>query len=259
MGFEPKIVGNCKGFLDYYQTPAGVLPFVPPGQNPVQLCANADGSKQSFEMTILGNAFGYFPLKRGMCGPRTDKSSLIKTFNGIISLEKIKGTVVDYVMGIDGIDQGGGVFVVAGRNDRYTKDDMHYLKKGEGPFYLFFRDHHLCYFESLSSIAEAVLFNTASLSPKGRYTDVVALAKRPLPAGHKLDGIGGYDCYGLVEKASVVSKENLLPLGLAEFATLRKNIVKDTVITYDMVDIKENKFTELRKEQERLPLEKDLF
>jgi len=257
MGFQPKIVGNCKGFLDLYQTPAGVQSFVPAGQNPVQLCANADGSKQSFEMTILGNAFGYRPLRRGMHGPRTTKASLIKDFEKLVDIRHLPGTAVDFVMGIDGVDQGGGVFIVALRDGEPSRSDMLYLKKGPGPNYLFFRDHHLCYFESAVSIAEAALFGSASLAPKGRFMDVIAAAKRDIPCGWRLDGIGGYDCYGLAERADVAAVEKCLPLGLAEFATSRGAIAKDAPITLEMVELAEAPAVSLRREQDRLPLATD--
>ena len=258
MGFQPRIVGNCKGFLDYYQTPVGVLPFVPPGQNPVQLCANADGSKQSIEMTILGNAFGYRPYRRGMFGPRTTKRDLIRDFGQRMDLNGLTTPVVDYVMGIDGVDQGGGVFVVARRSDEPARSDLRYLKKGEGPYYLFFRDHHLCYFESAASIAEAVLFHSAALAPKGRYMEVITMAKRDIEPGHRLDGIGGFDCYGLAERADTAEGEQCLCQGLAEFATARTRIPRDTPITLDMVDLCEEPAVLLKHRQDQLPLETDV-
>jgi len=257
MGFQPKIVGNCKGFVDHAQTPSGVMPFVPAGQNPVQLCANADGSKQSFEMAILGNAFGYRPLRRGMHGPRTTKADLVRDFEKLVDISGLDGTAVDFVMGIDGVDQGGGVFVVARRDGEPARSDMLYLKKGPGPNYLFFRDHHLCYFESASSIAEAVLFRSATLAPAGRFMEVIAVAKRPIAAGQRLDGIGGYDCYGLAETAAAAAREGCLPQGLAEFATARVPIAKDAPITYEMVELDDAPAVRLKSEQDRLPLNAD--
>jgi len=79
-GFEPRIVGNCKAFLDVHQDPTGVKPFVPSHQSTHMVCGMADGTKQSIEMAVLGNAGGYYPLKKGMYGPTTTKQNLIKTF-----------------------------------------------------------------------------------------------------------------------------------------------------------------------------------
>ena len=61
-GFEPRIVGNCKLFLDYYQTPQGVMPWVPPGGNPYPYSSAADGSKMSLELSVVANAFNLYCL-----------------------------------------------------------------------------------------------------------------------------------------------------------------------------------------------------
>ncbi len=253
-GFEPKIIGNNKFFLDYYQNPTGIKPFVPNGQSPYKLCSAADGAKLALEMAVVANAFGYPPLKRGMYGPETKKSDLIKTFNDLINLDSIKGGHIDYTMGTTEPNQGGPIFVIGYTDDLRLKEDMKHLKKGDGPYFLFFRDHHLCTIEAPSTIAEAALFKVPTITPKGRYADVLAVAKKDIQAGQKIDGIGGNDCFGLVECANVVSEKELLPIGLAEFATANKNIKKDTVITYNMVDISNNIVFQLRKEQDKLPL-----
>ena len=253
-GMEPKVVGNCKAFLDIHQDPDGVKPFVPSHQNAHMVCGMADGTKQSIEMVVLGNAYGYYPLKRGMYGPTTTKQNLIKSFDELVDLKSLKGTYCDFVFGINGVDQGAGVFVIAHRGDKHTIDDMKFLKKGDGPFYLFFRDHHLCYFEALTSIAEVMLFGLSTFYPKGRYSDLITMAKRDLKAGQMLDGIGGYDCYGFVERADVADKEKILPMGLSPYARVTKDIPKDSPVTYDMVELEDNMIVNLRKEQDAIPL-----
>jgi predicted homoserine dehydrogenase-like protein len=236
--------------MDYYQNPLGVVPYVPKHQNNHMVCGMADGTKQSIEMAVLGNAKGYYPLKRGMYGPTTTKQQLIKTFDELVDLSSLQGSYVDFVFGINGVDQGGGVFVIAYRDTPHIQEDMQYLKKGEGPFYLFFRDHHLCYFEAVSSIAEAVLFNTSTFYPKTWLIDVIAVAKRDLSPGIKLDGLGGYDCFGIVERADRAAQEKALPVGLAEFATVTKSLKKGEPITYDSVELEDALAVKLRKEQE---------
>ncbi|KKL10855.1 hypothetical protein LCGC14_2551640, partial [marine sediment metagenome] len=83
-GFEPKIVGNNKLFLDHYQNPTGIIPYVPNGQNPLLLCGVADGTKLAMELTVVANSFCFYPLKRGMYGPRTNKIDFIKTFDDLL-------------------------------------------------------------------------------------------------------------------------------------------------------------------------------
>lgn len=247
-GFETKVAGNSKGFMDIYQTPEGVKPYVPAGQNIHKICGFADGSKQSMEMATLGNACVLFPRKRGMYGPICSKDEIVETMDRLIHFDQTDEAYIDYVLGLKSINEGAGVFVVAKREGAQIKNDLKYLKKGNGPYYLFFRDHHLCYVESVVSILEAVLLSQAFMVPQGRYTDVITLSKRDLDAGQKIDGPGGFDIYGQVERASITSEMNYLPYGLAEFATLKADIPKDTIITYDMVELDENEVVELRRE-----------
>ena len=253
-GFEPKIIGNCKEFFDQYQTPEGIKPFIPKEMNAVKACSYTDGSKQSSELAILGNAFGYYPFKRGMYGPETSKRNLINTFLSLVDLGAIEGGCIEYTRGTTEINQGGPVFIVAYNNDAVVRANMKWLKKGEGPYYLFFRDYHLGFVEAASSIAEVTLFHTPTFAPKGRYVDVITIAKRNIMPGQRLDGIGGYDCFGVVERADIADKENLLPIGLAEAATVREAIPQNTPITYSMVELSDNLVVKLRREQDQLSL-----
>ena len=127
------------------------------------------------------------------------------------------------------------------------------MKKGDGPYYLFFRDHHLCYFEAPLSIYDVVLNGKATIAGKSKSADVLAVAKRDLPSGTSLDGIGGYDVYGVIDTANQVKEENLLPMGLVEYAQLTENVQKGTPISYDMVEFpEENLVIELRRQQDIL-------
>jgi predicted homoserine dehydrogenase-like protein len=248
-GFQIIVAGSCKNFLDIYQTPEGVMPWVREGHNPRMICSFADGTKQGLEMASLANGTGLKPDIRGMHGIRTTKDTLVKDFLGAIEQEGI----VDYAMGINKIDEAAGVFVVAKRENSYVGADLDYLKKGKGPYYLFFRVHHLCYFEAAKSVAEAVLFNVPTLAHKRRMADVFTVAKKNLKKGEQLDGIGGFTAYGVIDNVETVQKGNLLPVGLSAFAVLVKDVKKDETITYDMVDFPEDNMTlQLRKEEYRI-------
>jgi predicted homoserine dehydrogenase-like protein len=74
------------------------------------------------------------------------------------------------------------------------------------------------------------LFDDTALAPLGKpFVDVITTAKKDLVAGEVLDGIGGYATYGLCENYDTARNEDLLPLGLAEGCTLKRNIQKDDV------------------------------
>jgi len=68
-----------------------------------------------------------------------------------------------------------------------------------------------------------------------------------------IDGIGRFDIYGSIEKASVAFEENLLPLGLAEGAVLKENVKKGEYIRKDQVELDEGSIlVSLRRLQEKV-------
>ena len=74
--------------------------------------------------------------------------------------------------------------------------------------------------------------------PLGAPTvEVVTTAKRDLKAGEVLDGLGGYDTYGVAERADVTAGDHLLPMGVAEGCVLRRDVAKDDVLTYADVEL----------------------
>ena len=83
-----------------------------------------------------------------------------------------------------------------------------------------------------------VLFQDIIMAPMaGPVVEVVTFAKTDLKAGKVLDGLGGYDTYGQCENATTARQENLLPIGLAEGATLKRDLSRDDVITFDDVEL----------------------
>jgi predicted homoserine dehydrogenase-like protein len=103
-----------------------------------------------------------------------------------------------------------------------------YYKLGAGPFYLFYRPYHLCHVEAMRCVAEAALERRALLAPTfGFRTNVFAYAKRDLPSGERLDGVGGYACYGLVENQVAGAAPDGLPICLAENVVLNRSVAKD--------------------------------
>jgi predicted homoserine dehydrogenase-like protein len=224
------------------------MQFVPKGSSPRKITSFTDGTKQSLEMVVLANGTGLVPDKRGMHGVKTTKERLVEDVTSAIS----RDGVVEYVMG-ENVNLGMTVFVVGKRVDvnPQVASDLAYLKMGNGPYYLFFRDYHLCYFEAPKSIAELVLFNKPTIAPQALCSDVLTVTKSHLAAGTKLDGIGGFTVYGLIDRYETVRQQNLLPLGLAEFATLTRDVKRDEPVTYDMVDIPgDNLILELRQKQD---------
>jgi predicted homoserine dehydrogenase-like protein len=158
------------------------------------------------------------------------------------------GGIVDYVVGAK---PGPGVFVFATHEDPRQRHYLNLYKLGEGPLYSFYTPYHLCHFEVPLSVARAVLFQDAVMAPLGGpLVDVVTTAKIDLKAGEILDGIGYYMTYGQCENSEIVPVQNLLPMGLAEGCRLKRDIPKDQVLTYDDVELPQDRLSDkLRAEQ----------
>ncbi|WP_407429035.1 NAD(P)H-dependent oxidoreductase [Arcticibacter sp.] len=251
IGVKPVLCGNIKGLHDPYRNPTTQEGFARKwGQKPAMVASFADGSKISFEQAIVANGTGMRVAKRGMHGPSLPSGTPLKEVLSAYPLEDLlEGPgIVDYVVGAE---PGPGVFVLGTHDHPAQQHYLNLYKLGEGPLYLFYTPYHLCHFEVPLTVARAVLFHDAALSPLGApCVEVVATAKTDLKAGDVIDGIGHYMTYGLCENADITEARDLLPLGVAEGCVLKKDIPKDQVITYDDVVLPEGRLIDqLRKEQ----------
>ena len=160
--------------------------------------------------------------------------------------------MVDYVVGSK---PGPGVFVLATHDDPKQRHYLNLYKLGEGPLYSFYTPYHLCHFEVPQTVARAVLFGDATIAPLGAPTvEVVAIAKRDLKAGEVLDGLGGYDTYGVAERADMTAADDLLPMGVAEGCTLRRDVAKDEVLTYADVELPAGRLVDQLRAQQAAEL-----
>ena len=159
--------------------------------------------------------------------------------------------IVDYVVGAS---PGPGVFVLGTIEHPRQRHYLNLYKLGEGPLYCFYTPYHLCHFEVPATIARAALFHDAAIAPiAGPLVEVVTLAKRDLKAGEEIDELGGYTVYGEAETAAATASGDLLPIGVAVGARLKRDLPKDAVLTYADVEIPEGRLIdELRKEQAAL-------
>jgi predicted homoserine dehydrogenase-like protein len=238
IGLEPVLVGNLKGLLDPYRTPETQRAFAAAvGQKERMVTSFADGTKLSLEAAITANALGFGVLRRGMTGPRCEH---VNDVAGLFDLDELRrGGIVDFVLGAQ---PGSGAFVVGYSDDLERRRYLSYFKLGDGPLYTFYQPWHLPNFDVPLTVARAVLFGDAAVTPLGApRCEVVTVAKRDLPAGHELDGIGGFDCYGTIENAAVARAENLLPIGLAEGCRLTGARAKDETVSFGDVELPEGR------------------
>ena len=251
IGVRPVLCGNVKGLHDPYRNPTTQQAFAERwGQSPQMVTSFADGSKISFEQAIVANATGMRVARRGMHGPTVEPGTHVRdTAELFPRAELVEGPgIVDYVVGAE---PSPGVFVLGTHDDPVQRHYLELYKLGTGPLYCFYTPYHLCHFEVPNTVARAVLFGDAALSPTGPPTvEVVAAAKTDVSAGDTLDGIGGYMTYGLAENADVTASGRLLPLGLAEGCRLTRDVPRDDVLTYEDVEVPEGRLADrLRAEQ----------
>jgi len=131
---------------------------------------------------------------------------------------------------------------------------MEYFKMGEGPFYVFHTPFHLPHLQVLDTIARAALFRDPTVTPLNQpVCDILTVAKRDLKAGEVLGPVGGFDYYGVLDNASTVHREQLLPVGLAAGHRLSREVRKDHPIGYaDISTPRQDRLCESLREEQNL-------
>lgn len=236
MGFTPVVYGNIKSLLDHRRTPETQAGFAANVfQRPKHITSFADGTKIAAEMACVANATGFGVSERGMRGPECERVEQAVNLFPAEELYEAGAGIVDYILGAE---PSFGVFVLAHSDSWLHERYMKIYKMGEGPIYTFYRPYHLSPLETPLTVARAVLFDDATITPKGApVTDVVALAKFDLRAGTVLDGVGGFSAYGVMENSPVARRQNLLPMGLTDGAVLKRSVAQDTPLTFDDVEL----------------------
>jgi predicted homoserine dehydrogenase-like protein len=241
IGYRPVLAGNVKGLIDPYRTPETQRAFAAAhGQGTKMITSFADGTKLAMEMAIVANATGFGVGQRGMYGPACDHA---EEAGGLFPEDQLlNGGLVDYVLGAE---PGPGVFVI-GYNDNPTrKPYMEYFKMGTGPFYVFYTPYHLPHLEAPLTVARAVDFADAAVAAQGGpVCEVVTVAKTDLAADTRLDGIGGFHTYGVLDNAATSRRENLLPMGLSEDAILKRACPIDQPLTFDDVTLPDDRLVD---------------
>ncbi|MGT2923728.1 NAD(P)H-dependent oxidoreductase [Streptococcus caviae] len=204
--------------------------------NSHMLAAFQDGTKTMAEMNLLANAIGFVPDVPGMHGISADLKGTVENLDlkengGVLD----KFGVVEYVDGI-----APGVFVIVEGQNEGVKHEMNYLLKvGDRDHHIIYRPYHLCSLETPLTIARAVLEHDYAIVPLGApIAETVAVAKRDIKAGEKIDGIGGFCVRGVVETHEDMKKNNNVPIGLVGGNSVAKRDIKDgTFLTYDDIEL----------------------
>jgi predicted homoserine dehydrogenase-like protein len=233
LGLRPVAAGNIKGMVDYYRNPDTQRSFADQNDQDVRKVTSfADATKLSMEATVLANATGFRAGRRGMYGPPCKD---VREIADLLSADQMLATgLVDYALGAA---PHTGAFVVVHEDSALKQAQLAYYKLGQGPFYVFYTPFHLPHIQIASTIGRAVEHRDATVAPLGAPAcEVVSVAKRDLAAGERLDGVGGFCTYGLIDNSDAARVISALPIGLSEGCVLRRSVRKDSVVTFEDVN-----------------------
>ena len=233
MGFEPKIFGNTKGYLNLNPTPEDMAYWAAKqGISVEQVTAFTDGTKVQIEQAFVANGLGGTILRSGLLGPRVDTVA-----EGVERLwAEAAGAglpCADYVV----TPQWPGSIFVSATHPTADPATLAYFKLGAGPLYTLVRPYHLCFLEIGKTLnrlhqGRGVLLDN-SVHPR---VSVAAVAKTDLPAGTRIPrGIGSFQVRG----ESVLLAEHLdhVPVGLLEDAVVKSSVTAGQRLTWADVDV----------------------
>jgi predicted homoserine dehydrogenase-like protein len=234
LGLHPVAAGNIKGMVDYYRTPETQRDFAERHDQDVRKVTSfADATKLSMETTVLANATGFHAGRRGMHGPAC---KYVRELAHLLPAEQMLATgLVDYAVGAA---PHTGAFVIVHEESPLKKAQLAYYKLGDGPFYVFYTPFHLPHIQIASTIGRAVIHRDPTVAPiAGPVCEVVTVAKRDLKAGERLDGVGGFCTFGLIDNTATARSMAALPIALSEGCVLLRDVSKNEMIS--VADVKE--------------------
>jgi predicted homoserine dehydrogenase-like protein len=255
VGLRPVAAGNIKGMVDHYRTPETQRGFAEKHDQDVRKVTSfADSTKLSMETTVLANATGFHVGRRGMYGP---PCSYVRELANLLPTDQMLETgLVDYSVGAMPMT---GAWVIVHEESHLKRTQLSYYKLGSGPFFVFYTPFHLPHVQIPSTIGRAVIHQDPTVAPlAGPVCEVVTIAKRDLKAGERLDGVGGFCSYGLIDNRAAARADDALPIGLSEDCVLRRDVAKDNVISFDDVVSPRDRSAERlwREQNARWPFQK---
>ncbi len=229
--------------------------------NPRMYNSFRDGTKAQIEMTAVANMTGLVPDVPGMHEPAAGVGDLPRLLRlaqegGILSREGVVELANCVLPGgeSDAPDEISiGVFAVIRSDHPLTAEDMGFYglrMAPDGRTGVIYTPYHLCGIETPLTVAEAALFGHASAASRETpVADVVAVAKRDLSLGERLDGSGGSTVSGYVLEWPEARRIGLLPLSLADGVELRRPIARGLPVRYPDVALPDHSaIRELRRE-----------
>lgn len=218
--------------------------------NPKMFNSFLDGTKPAIESAAIANACGLKVPSSGLAYPRgsiDDLPNLMRPIEEGGVLEQSGMVEVLNCLNVDGseidYDIRMGVWVCVRAVNEYQRNCLKEYKvttDDTGQFMCAYKRWHLIGLELGISVANVGLRREATGTAGAFNADVVAVAKRDMAAGEVLDGEGGYTVAGQLRPSSVTLAMKALPLGLTGNVQLRRSVRRDSILTYDDVELDES-------------------
>ena len=220
------------------------------GMNARMFNSFLDGTKSAIEMAAIANATGLSPPPGGLefppCGMDDLAHVLRPRKNGGLLHHKGQVEVVSSLER-DGRpvarDLRWGVYVVIEAPNHYSAACFRQYglnTDASGRYSAMYKPFHLIGLELNVSIFSAAFLGRPTGVTRCFEGDVVAIAKRDLAAGERLDGEGGYTVYGTLLPAQRSLECAALPIGLARDTELLRPIRTGELIAWTDVRIDES-------------------
>ena len=210
--------------------------------NPRMFNSFLDGTKSAIEMAAVANATGLAPAPDGLAFPPCgvdDLPQLLRPRRDGGVLDRRGQVEVVSSLERDGRPVSGdlrwGVYVTLAADSDYVRRCFHEygLATDEtGNYAAMYKPYHLIGLELGITVASIGLRGEATGQSSGFRGDAVAIAKRDLKAGEKLDGEGGYTVWGRLMSARNSLERGALPIGLAHGVTLNRAVARGELVSW---------------------------
>jgi len=256
-GFELTSAGKGMNFEPRYRysTPETVWGFfgwseeqVAAGDfNPKMYNSFTDGTKAAIEMAAVANGTGLDCPDDGLAFPPAGLQDLARVFRPVADGGRLaRSGLLDIAASQepDGREVMNniryGVFVTFKARDEYARAcfaQYGLLTDPSGWYASMWRPFHMIGLETSISVLSAVLRGEPTGCSKEFRGDAVATAKKDLKPGDMLDGEGGFAVWANAIPATRSLALRALPIGLAGNVRVKRAVAKDTIVSFDDVEI----------------------
>jgi predicted homoserine dehydrogenase-like protein len=246
MNFEPRYRYSTPetvwGFFGWSEEQVAAGDF-----NPKMYNSFTDGTKAAIEMAAVANGTGLDCPDDGLAFPPAGLQDLARVFRPVADGGRLaRSGLLDIAASQepDGREVMNniryGVFVTFKARDEYARAcfaQYGLLTDPSGWYASMWRPFHMIGLETSISVLSAVLRGEPTGCSKEFRGDAVATAKKDLKPGDMLDGEGGFAVWANAIPATRSLALRALPIGLAGNVRVKRAVAKDTIVSFDDVEI----------------------